>query len=182
MLTVSRSRTLKGSDQQPLQALESSGVGQLPTATCQAGRYPEERWQDPASGYRRSVGSYRPDGGQAGPGAEVGETLPPEFLWVSAKQVRAPGTGTDPEALDFALSGALADGPRDDTGWRGNYPVQSFDFLGYTFRPRSDKSLRDLANMFNARIRGHRRRASHWLDVIARQNPRLFAHWPLLYG
>jgi hypothetical protein len=79
VLTVSRSRTLKGSDQQPLQALESFGVGQLPTATSQAGRYPEERWQDPASGYPSSVGSYRPDGGQAGPGAEVGETLPNMF-------------------------------------------------------------------------------------------------------
>ena len=143
-----------------------------------------------------------------------------------------------------------------DDDRRQDYPVHSFDFLGYTFRPRrsrnrygkffinftpaisnkagkairqtvrrwnlqlrSDKSLRDLANMFNAwirgwvryygafyksalyptlrqidrrlvrwatqkfkRLRGHRRRASHWLDRVARQNPRLFAHWPLLYG
>lgn len=78
-----------------------------------------------------------------------------------------------------------------DDDRREDYPVQSFDFLGYTFRPRrsknrygkhfinftpaisnkagkairqtvrrwklhrrSDKSLRDLANMFNAWIRG----------------------------
>lgn len=144
---------------------------------------------------------------------------------------------------------------RDDDR-RQDYPVQSFDFLGYTFRPRrsknrygkffinftpaisnkagkairqtvrrwklhlrSDKTLRDLANMFNAwirgwvryygafyksalypmlrqidrrlarwatrkykRLRGHNRRSIQWLDRVARQNPRLFAHWPLLYG
>ncbi|EOK0685102.1 group II intron maturase-specific domain-containing protein [Escherichia coli] len=136
------------------------------------------------------------------------------------------------------------------------YPETSFDFLGYTFRPRlsknrwgktfvnfspamsvragkairqevrswglqnrSDKSLYDLAHMFNAkirgwikyygafyksalyptlrqidrklvlwltrkhkRLRGHRRRPSHWLARVARSETRLFAHWPLLWG
>ncbi|HIB1645705.1 TPA: group II intron maturase-specific domain-containing protein [Salmonella enterica subsp. enterica serovar Muenchen] len=84
---------------------------------------------------------------------------------------------------------------------------------------RSDKSLYDLAHMFNAkirgwikyfgafyksalyptlrqidrklvlwltrkhkRLRGHRRRASHWLARVARSETRLFAHWPLLWG
>ena len=84
---------------------------------------------------------------------------------------------------------------------------------------RSDKSLEDLARMFNVNIRGwinyfgryyksalypilrcldrrlaqwatrkykrlrkHKRRASHWLQRIARKQPRLFAHWPLLYA
>ena len=143
-----------------------------------------------------------------------------------------------------------------DDDRKGAYPVTSFDFLGYTFRPRrsknrwgkyfinfspavsnkagkairqevrswnlpvrSDKALEDLARMFNATIRGwvnyygvyypsalyptlrhidrklmlwatrkfkrlrkHKRRASHWLDRIARRQPELFAHWPLLYG
>lgn len=143
-----------------------------------------------------------------------------------------------------------------DDDRKGNYPETSFDFLGYTFRPRrsknrwgkyfinfspavsnkagkairqevrswnlpvrSDKALEDLARMFNAAIRGwvnyygayypsalhptlrhidrklmlwatrkykrlrkHKRRASHWLDRIARRQPELFAHWPLLYG
>ncbi|MGH8538652.1 MAG: group II intron reverse transcriptase/maturase [Gammaproteobacteria bacterium] len=82
---------------------------------------------------------------------------------------------------------------------------------------RSDKSLEDLAHMFNSvirgwinyfrhfyksalypvlkhlnntlarwatrkykRLRGHHRRATHWLARIARRQPRLFAHWPLL--
>lgn len=143
-----------------------------------------------------------------------------------------------------------------DADRRGNYPKTSFDFLGYTFRPRlsknrwgktfvnfspamsakagklirqeirdwnlqnrSDKSLVDLARMFNAkirgwvnyysafyksalyptlrqidrklvlwltrkykRLRGHRRRASHWLARVARKDTRLFAHWSLLWG
>ncbi|CAE6862408.1 hypothetical protein R69746_07886 [Paraburkholderia aspalathi] len=143
-----------------------------------------------------------------------------------------------------------------DADRRGDYPDTSFDFLGFTFRPRlsknrhgktfvnfspavsvkaaksirqevrswnlqirSDKALDDLARMFNAtirgwvnyygafyksalyptlrqidrklvlwatrkfkRLRGHRRRASHWLERIARKHTRLFAHWPLLWG
>jgi RNA-directed DNA polymerase len=32
------------------------------------------------------------------------------------------------------------------------------------------------------RLRGHRRRAEAWLDRIARKQPRLFAHWKLLYA
>lgn len=138
----------------------------------------------------------------------------------------------------------------------GNYPIITFDFLGYTFRPRrsknrwgkpfinfspamsnkaakairaelrrwklplrSDKALDDLARMFNAvirgwiqyygayyksalypvlrhidrklvlwatrkfkKLRGHRRRATHWLARIARRHPGLFAHWRLLNG
>lgn len=32
------------------------------------------------------------------------------------------------------------------------------------------------------RLRGHRRRATHWLDRIARKQPYLFAHWRLLYA
>ena len=84
---------------------------------------------------------------------------------------------------------------------------------------RSDKSLNDLAGMFNAairgwvnyygayyksalypilrhidrklvrwasrkykRLRGHRRRAEHWLRRIARRDRGLFAHWRLRYG
>lgn len=143
-----------------------------------------------------------------------------------------------------------------DDDRRLDYPVTSFDFLGYTFRPRrsknrrgkffinfspaisnkaakairqevrswklhlrSDKALEDLARMFNAvirgwinyysafyksalyatlrqidrrlviwatrkfkRLRGHRRRATHWLERIARRQPGLFAHWRLLHG
>ncbi len=143
-----------------------------------------------------------------------------------------------------------------DADRRGDYPETSFDFLGFTFRPRlsknrwgktfvnfssaisakagkairqeirswglqnrSDKALADLAKMFNAkirgwinyysafyksalyptlrqidrklvlwatrkykRLRGHRRRASHWLARIARKDTKMFAHWSLLWG
>src|SRR5262249_9570555 len=31
-------------------------------------------------------------------------------------------------------------------------------------------------------LRGHKRRSRHWLARIARHQPRLFAHWGLLYG
>lgn len=144
----------------------------------------------------------------------------------------------------------------NDDDRREGHPETSFDFLGYTFRPRrsknrwgkafinfspaisnkaskairqevrgwklhlrSDKSLDDLARMFNAvirgwigyysvfyksalyptlrhldrklvlwatrkfkRLRGHRRRAEHWLRGVARRQLSLFAHWRLLYG
>jgi group II intron reverse transcriptase/maturase len=141
-----------------------------------------------------------------------------------------------------------------DDDRRGTYPEHSFDFLGYTFRPRrsknrwgkffisftpavsnqaakamratlrswalhdrSDKSLEDLARMFNPvvqgwinyyasfyksalyptlrhldlvlarwavrkykKLRGHLRRARHWLARVARTRPKLFAHWKLV--
>ena len=90
---------------------------------------------------------------------------------------------------------------------------------GWSLHNRSDKSLDDLARMFNPYIRGwinyygryyksalyptlrhidrilarwahrkfkslrrHRRRSRHWLERIARRQPRLFAHWGLLQG
>ena len=31
-------------------------------------------------------------------------------------------------------------------------------------------------------MRGHKRRAQNWLLRIARQQPRLFAHWSLIHG
>lgn len=143
-----------------------------------------------------------------------------------------------------------------DDNRREDYPETSFDFLGYTFRPRksknrwgktfinftpafsnkaaksvrqtarrwawqnrSDKSLEDLARMFNPiiqgwinyygryyksamypalrhldrqlarwamrkykRLRRHKRRAEQWLRRIVCKQPRLFAHWKLLYA
>ena len=140
-----------------------------------------------------------------------------------------------------------------DNDRRGSYPVNSFDFLGFTFRARrsknrwgkyfinftpavsnkagkamrqkarrwkmhvrSDKSLEDLSRMFGPVIRGwinyygsfyksalyptlrhlnrtlvrwaerkfkklkgHRRRAEHWLGRIAKRQPWLFPHWQI---
>jgi len=137
-----------------------------------------------------------------------------------------------------------------DDDRKGGYENTSFDFLGYTFRPRAaknkygkyftnflpamsekakkaireevrswklqlkpDKSLQDMANMFNPQIQGWlnyytfyykseiydvlryintcfvkwvrrkykkrktRRKAEHWLGVVARRDTKLFAHW-----
>ena len=138
-----------------------------------------------------------------------------------------------------------------DNHRRGTYPEISFDFLGYTFRPRRAKnrygeyftnftpavsraaqkamrqtihdwrlhlkvgwSLTDLARMVNPivrgwmqyygrfyqsalypvlrhlnrmlvrwvewkykKLRGHTRRAEHWLGRVAHHDPRLFVHW-----
>jgi RNA-directed DNA polymerase len=143
-----------------------------------------------------------------------------------------------------------------DSDRRGTYPHQSFDFLGYSFRPRRsknrwgkffvnftpgissaaskairqtvrdwqlrcriDKQVDDLARMFNPvirgwinyygrfyksalyptlryldrclgrwamakykRLRGHSRRAAHWLSRIAQAKAGMFAHWRLLYA
>jgi len=140
-----------------------------------------------------------------------------------------------------------------DSNRAESFPNESFDFLGYTFRPRrvkshdgtffvgftpavsnesatqmrrtmrkwqlhlrSGSSLERLAKEVNPilrgwigyygqyqksqlnpvfyrlnlrlvkwamrkykRLRGHQRRAAHWLGRIARQNPNLFAHWQL---
>ena len=142
-----------------------------------------------------------------------------------------------------------------DANRHGDYPIQSFDFLGYTFRPRtavwrdgrlgvsfqpaaspkalkairqtfrrweihrrSDKGLTDLARMFNPYIQGWinyyshfygsemtrtllridaylirwgrnkykrlRERTAgvrHWFARVVRADPRLFAHWRLIY-
>ena len=93
------------------------------------------------------------------------------------------------------------------------------ELRSWTLPRRSDKSLDDLARMFNPIIRGwinyygryyksalyptlrhidaklaqwaywkykslrgHRRRARHWLDHATRRQPSLFAHWSLLLG
>jgi group II intron reverse transcriptase/maturase len=143
-----------------------------------------------------------------------------------------------------------------DANRKGDYPNQSFEFLGYEFRPRSaiwrgrqlgvsflpaassqalkavrqtvrgwalhrrtDKSLDDLARMFNPYIRGWINYYGHfyrsalyrtltridvflvrwsrykykrlrartagsraWFARVAPANPRLFAHWRVLYG
>jgi RNA-directed DNA polymerase len=142
-----------------------------------------------------------------------------------------------------------------DSNRPGSHTHESFDFLGFTFRPRksrnrdgryfcsfspavgrkaekemrqlmrrnwriprrTDKDLTDLANMFNPvlrgwisyygafyrsalnrvfrplddalvrwvmrkykRYRGHRTRASEWLERVAQRQPGLFAHWAIL--
>ncbi len=100
VLTACRSRTLKGIGST---TSTSCGIVWRRAATCRhrsSESISRRAMARPAPWvFFHCVGSYRPDGGQAGPGAEVGETLPPGLLWVPAKQVRASGTGTDQEAL-----------------------------------------------------------------------------------
>ena len=140
-----------------------------------------------------------------------------------------------------------------DDDRRGKYPIEKFDFLGYTFRARrsknrwgkhfinfspavsngatkamrqairswhlhlrSDKALDEISRMFNPilrgwinyyshyyksalyptfrtldrilvkwamrkykKLKGHNRRATHWLGRIAHQQPEMFAHWKM---
>ena len=52
-----------------------------------------------------------------------------------------------------------------DSNRRGDYPDTMVLWATHKFK----------------RLRGRRRRASHWLARIVRRNPQLFAHWPLLW-
>jgi hypothetical protein len=45
-----------------------------------------------------------------------------------------------------------------------------------------DRRLVRWATRKYKRLRGHRRRAEHWLRRIANRQPELFAHWRLLYA
>ena len=45
-----------------------------------------------------------------------------------------------------------------------------------------DRRLAVWATRKYKHLRGHRRRAVHWLDRISRRQPNLFAHWRLLYA
>src|SRR5215471_5405381 len=122
--------------------------------------------------------------------------------------------------------------PRLSRRWRGTFgvvftPAASDKALktirqtvrSWALHERSDKSLNDLARMFNSHIRGwinyygryyksalyptlrhidrilarwahrkfkslrrHRRQTAHWIARVARRQPLLFAHWPLLQG
>lgn len=66
-------------------------------------------------------------------------------------------------------------------GWVNYYGVYYPSALYPTLR-HIDRKLMLWATRKFKRLRKHKRRASHWLDRIARRQPELFAHWPLLYG
>ncbi len=139
-------------------------------------------------------------------------------------------TGTHPVTTFEFLGYAFR--PRRSKNWKGEYFVNFSpavsgksakairrEVRSWKLPCRSDKSLTDLACMFNAairgwvnyygayyksalyptlrhidrklvrwatrkykRLRGHWRRAAHWLRRIARRDGGLFAHWRLLYG
>jgi RNA-directed DNA polymerase len=66
-------------------------------------------------------------------------------------------------------------------GWVNYYSAYYKSALYPTLR-HIDRKLVLWATRKFKRLRGHRRRAEHWLQRIARRQPGLFAHWRLLYG
>lgn len=66
-------------------------------------------------------------------------------------------------------------------GWV-NYYSAFYKSALYSSLRQIDRKLVLWATRKYKRLRGHRRRAAHWLERIARAWPRLFAHWGLLWG
>lgn len=64
-------------------------------------------------------------------------------------------------------------------GWINYYGTFYRSALYAVFRPL-DRALVKWAARKYKRLRGHRRRANHWLVAVARHDPQLFAHWHLL--
>jgi len=69
----------------------------------------------------------------------------------------------------------------DDRGWV-NYFGAFYKSALYPTLRHLDRKLVLWATRKYKRLRGHRRRAAHWLARIARDKPGLFAHWRLLWG
>lgn len=66
-------------------------------------------------------------------------------------------------------------------GWVGYYGAFYKSALYPTLR-HLDRKLVLWATRKYKRLRGHRRRAAHWLQGVAHRQIGLFAHWRLLYG
>jgi RNA-directed DNA polymerase len=66
-------------------------------------------------------------------------------------------------------------------GWVNYYSAFYKSALVPTLR-HLDRKLVLWATRKYKRLRRHRRRASHWLERVARSRPGLFAHWHLLWG
>jgi RNA-directed DNA polymerase len=66
-------------------------------------------------------------------------------------------------------------------GWINYYGHYYKSALYPTLR-HIDAQLAQWAYWKYKSLRRHRRRARHWLDRVARRQPDLFAHWPLLQG
>ena len=66
-------------------------------------------------------------------------------------------------------------------GWVSYYGAYYKSALYPTLR-YIDRKLVKWATRKYKRLRGHRRRAEHWLRRIARRDRGLFAHWQLRYG
>ncbi len=66
-------------------------------------------------------------------------------------------------------------------GWVNYYGAYYKSALYPTLRHIDRKLVRWATRKFKS-LRGHRRRAAHWLRRIARRDLDLFAHWRLIYG
>jgi group II intron reverse transcriptase/maturase len=66
-------------------------------------------------------------------------------------------------------------------GWI-NYYGRYYKSALYPILRCLDRRLVKWAMRKYKRLRNHQRRATHWLNRIARKQPYLFAHWRLLYG
>ena len=66
-------------------------------------------------------------------------------------------------------------------GWI-NYYGRYYKSALYPTLRELDRRLVRWATRKYKRLRGHRRRAEHWLLRIAKRQPELFAHWRLLYA
>jgi hypothetical protein len=66
-------------------------------------------------------------------------------------------------------------------GWINYYGHYYKSALYPTLR-HIDAKLAQWAYWKYKSLRGHRRRARHWLDRVARRQSSLFAHWPLIQG
>lgn len=70
---------------------------------------------------------------------------------------------------------------RQIRGWV-NYYGAFYKSAMYPTLRHLDRKLVLWATRKYKRLRGHRRRAAHWLERIAREKPSMFAHWRLLWG
>ena len=66
-------------------------------------------------------------------------------------------------------------------GWI-NYYGEYYKSALYPTLRRIDVILARWAHRKFKSLRRHRRRARQWLERIAHRQPKLFAHWRLLYG
>lgn len=64
-------------------------------------------------------------------------------------------------------------------GWINYYGRYYKSALNPVFN-QLDRALVKWATRKYKRLRGHQRRATHWLGRVAQQEPRLFAHWQML--
>jgi len=96
-----------------------------------------------------------------------------------------------PQRLGIIVAGEGRNAPTEEAmqGRAGTGGVAGFERMAgdagakyLSTLQRIDLTLARWASGKFKSLRGHKRRSRHWLARIARHQPRLFAHWGLLYG